>query len=263
MIRFLYFMVDISQKQLVVFDLDGTLAESKLPIDQEMMALLIDLLRYRPVAIIGGGQYPRFQKQFTSVFQAPDELMKKIALFPTSGTRLYQYDGEWKLQYEELLTDQEKKKIYDAFPLAYKKINYQDPEKTYGVIIEDRGTQVSFSALGQDAPLDEKEVWRKNQDRRPELKAALDELLPEFDISIAGVTTVDITRKGINKAYGIRKMETLFQIPIAAMVFVGDALFPGGNDERARDSGIECLKTSGPTETKKIIQEWLTALHNE
>ena len=43
-------------KKLIVFDLDGTLAESKSSLDGEMAVLLRDLLGIVKVAIISGGR---------------------------------------------------------------------------------------------------------------------------------------------------------------------------------------------------------------
>ncbi|MDB2497399.1 hypothetical protein N9X25_09665 [Verrucomicrobiales bacterium] len=49
-------------KKLIVFDLDGTLAESKSPLDEEMAALLCLLLSLIKVAIISGGDWTQFKK---------------------------------------------------------------------------------------------------------------------------------------------------------------------------------------------------------
>jgi hypothetical protein len=39
------------------------------------------------------------------------------------------------------------------------------------------------------------------------------------------------------------------------MLFVGDALFPGGNDYAVFTCGVRCIETSGPDYTINIIQE--------
>ena len=48
-------------KKLIVYDLDGTLAESKSSLDAEMAARLHDLLGIVKVAVISGGDWPQFQ----------------------------------------------------------------------------------------------------------------------------------------------------------------------------------------------------------
>ena len=80
-----------SVKKLIVFDLDGTLAESKSSLDAEMSALLHDLLGIVKVAVISGGDWPQFEKQVLSHLPH-DERLKNLSLLPTCGTKFYQYD---------------------------------------------------------------------------------------------------------------------------------------------------------------------------
>ena len=53
-------------KRLIVFDLDGTIAESKSSLDDEMSVLLRDLLSIVKVAVISGGNWPQFEMQLVS-----------------------------------------------------------------------------------------------------------------------------------------------------------------------------------------------------
>jgi hypothetical protein len=83
----------------------------------------------------------------------------------------------------------------------------------------------------------------------------LQKRLPALEVHSAGFTSIDVTKKGIDKAYGIRKIEKILRIPVKNMVFIGDALYPGGNDYAAKKTGIQCLAVKGPEDTKKIIRE--------
>ncbi len=262
-------MVDILQKKLVVFDLDGTLTESKVVIDEEMTTLLRDLLAFLPVAIIGGGSYEQFQKQFVVAFPANDAHAGNLFLFPTCSTQFYRnVRGTWTQVYAEFLPEDQKQKIRDAFAEAFREINYQAPEKTYGDIIEDRKTQLTFSVFGQDvvAVLGDEGLrlkdayFKEHDDVRRNLRDAVARLLPDFEVRLGGLTSVDVTRKGIDKGYGIRQIEKILKISIANMVFVGDALYEGGNDAPARDAGADSIQANGPTETKKLVRQWLDKL---
>jgi phosphomannomutase len=42
----------------------------------------------------------------------------------------------------------------------------------------------------------------------------------------------------IRKAYGIRKLRGILGLPIHEMIFIRDALLPGGNDYPAKEAGI-------------------------
>jgi hypothetical protein len=74
---------------------------------------------------------------------------------------------------------------------------------------------------------------------------------------VGGITTIDVTHKGIDKAYGIRQMEKYLKVKIKDMLFVGDAIYPHGNDYAAVKTGIDYIKVEGPSQTKKVIKEIL------
>jgi hypothetical protein len=111
-----------------------------------------------------------------------------------------------------------------------------------------------MSALGQEAPLDIKQTWDPDFEKRKKIKAILDPLLPGFAVGLGGASSIDVTRPGVDKAYGIRKLQEVLGIPIAQMIFVGDALFPGGNDQPARSTGATCIRVRDPEETGRVIE---------
>ena len=247
---------ETKEKTVVIFDLDGTITPSKSPVDSEMSQLLERLIEKKYVAIISGGPWKQFEKQLLSHLDIPREKLSNLILCPTSGSSMFQFeDGEMRNIYRQDLTAEEKQKILDAFEYALPKGGYEKPAQTYGETIEDRGSQISFSALGQEAPLEIKSRWDPDKSKRLKIVPFLKEKIPEFEARVGGTSTIDITRKGIDKAYCIRKISERLNIPIEKMVFVGDALFEGGNDEAARASGIECLAVRDPEETKTLIRE--------
>jgi phosphomannomutase len=87
-------------KKLIVFDLDGTLAESKGALDAEMAALLRDLLGFVKVAVISGGNWPQFESQVLARLPH-DERLENLSLLPTCGTKFFDYDGDWHELYSD------------------------------------------------------------------------------------------------------------------------------------------------------------------
>jgi phosphomannomutase len=247
-------------KKLIVFDLDGTLAESKSAMDPEMAGLFAGLLAVVRVAIISGGDLPQFETQVLARLPATAKL-DDLSLLPTCGTRFFQYDNGWQKLYAEDLSADQKKKIIDALNRAVDQSGFK-AAKTWGESIEDRESQITYSALGQQAPLDEKKNWDPDFAKRKKIKAILDPLLPDFAVNLGGSTSIDITKPGIDKAYGIGKLRDILKVTVAEMIYVGDALFPGGNDYPVRSTGAVCIQVRDPNETKRVI-EAITACLSE
>jgi HAD superfamily hydrolase (TIGR01484 family) len=245
-------------KTLIVFDLDGTLAESKSALDSEMSALLHDLLGIVSVAVISGGDWPQFEKQLLSNLPH-DERLTKLSLLPTCGTKFYRYAGEWKKIYSEDFTPDEKTSVVDALHQAIETAGFKI-DKVWGEVIEDRGSQITYSALGQQAPLEAKKDWDPDFVKRKKLKALLDELIPNFSVRLGGTTSVDVTRPGIDKGYGIGKLRDTLGVSIREMLFIGDALFSGGNDYPAEQAGVASIQVRDPNETKRVIQAIVACL---
>jgi len=245
-------------KKLIVYDLDGTLAESKSSVDAEMAGLLHDLLGVVKVAVISGGDWPQFEKQVLSHLP-DDERLANLSLLPTCGTKFFRYEGHWKKLYSEDFTADEKTKIIASMKQAVEKAGFT-VEKTWGPTIEDRGSQITYSALGQQAPLEEKDKWDHDYAKRKKIKAILDPLIPSFSVRLGGATSIDVTKPGIDKAYGIRKLRDLLGVTIKEMVYIGDALFVGGNDYPAEEAGVISIPVRGPNETKPVTEAIIACL---
>ncbi len=253
-------------KKLIVFDLDGTLAPSKSSVDAEMAGLLHDLLDIVQVAIISGGDWPQFEKQLLAGLPQ-DERLANLSLLPTSGTKFFQAVLQesrwiWHKRYSEDFTPEEAQKIIRSLDAAVASAGFQ-AAKVWGETIEDRGSQITYSALGQQAPLPEKEAWDPDFAKRKKIKAVLDPLLPEFSVRLGGATSIDVTKPGIDKAYGIRKLRDILGIALTEMLFIGDAVFVGGNDYPAKEVGVATICVRGPEETKVVIATLLACLSNE
>jgi HAD superfamily hydrolase (TIGR01484 family) len=239
-------------KELVAFDLDGTLAESKQPLKDDMGEALADLLDVANVAVISGGDWPQFDKQVAS--RLPERADRtKLWLMPTTGTKLYTYqDGAWTAVYAELFDDATKAKILEAFDASLEATGFV-PEQTWGERIEDRGSQITFSALGQQAPVKEKEHWDPDFAKRKVIQADLKQRLPGLSINMGGATSIDITQEGVDKAYGLKKLRDASGIALDAMMFIGDAIFPGGNDYPAKELGLDTVRVRDPQETLSVV----------
>jgi phosphomannomutase len=246
-------------KKVIVCDLDGTLAVSKSPLTPDMAEVIGHLLERYMFVVVSGGAFSQFKKQFISQLTCEKRLLKNLYLFPTMGTTCYVYDepsDSWKQVYDEPLAEKERKSIIKALQDVVKKFEL-DKNTIYGDLIEDRGSQVTLSGLGQNAPIDEKEKWDPDQTKRRKMVTELQKVIPKFEIRIGGTTSIDITKKGLDKAYAMGKIKELLKIEDEDVIFVGDALYKGGNDEAVKKTGVDFIQPDDVDQTLELLSRYM------
>ena len=244
--------------QLVMFDLDDTLAPSKSPMDDSMVEVFGRLLDRSMACIISGGNFDQFQVQVLD--RLGDGVNRaNLHLMPTNGTQYVRWDGsEWKTVYAEYLTDDEKQRTLTTLETGAKELGLWETE-TWGPVLEDRGSQITFSALGQAAPVDAKKAWDPDGRKKESLRAYAAERLPDLEVRSGGSTSVDVTRKGIDKSYGARRLMEILDLTVDDILFYGDRLDEHGNDYPVKAMGIRCVSVTDWQDTASKLQEMLDA----
>ncbi len=250
-------------KKLVAFDLDGTLAPSKSTLPGRMAALLNELLKTHQVCVISGGKYELFGRQVLTQITDEPELLKKLHLMPTSGTRYYDYDtavNQWTLKYAEDFTPEQKEKIITALQEGLDESGYA-VEKTYGKTIEDRDSQVTLSILGQEivAELGDegvriKEAWDPDGTKKLKIRSIIAPKILNFEVRAAGATSIDVTKPGVDKAYGMNKLMAATGFIMDDILYMGDKIIEGGNDYAVQQMGIDCISVRGWEDTSYAIE---------
>ncbi len=249
-----------TKPRVVAFDLDDTLTVSKSRIDERMARLLDELLTRVDVCIISGGRFEQFDTQVLRYLAAPADLLDRLHVMPTCGTRYYRWtDGGWHMVYAEDLTDEEKDQVITVLTERARQLGFWEPSP-WGDIIEDRGSQITFSALGQEAPVDAKYAWDPDGSKKRKLRDAAAEQLPDLEVRVGGSTSIDVTRRGIDKAHGIGKLLTQLDTAPQDLLFVGDRLEEGGNDYPVRALGVRWIQVSNWQETADLIEGLLRDL---
>lgn len=248
-------------KKLIAFDLDGTLAPSKSHFDPRMVALFDRLLAKYHVCVISGAKYELFQRQFLTQITPEQDSLERLHLMPTSGTRYYRFEKSgWVQKYAEDFTSAEKKKIITALEEGFKESGYW-PDRTYGDLIEDRDSQITLSVLGQEvvAELGEegikiKEAWDPDHTKKMKIRDLVQPKIPEFNVRAAGITSIDVTKPGVDKAYGLRKLMRETGFTEEEILFMGDSIRPGGNDYAVEEMGVECISVRNWEDTAYAIE---------
>lgn len=245
--------------KLVAFDLDDTLAPSKQALPAAMGKALQDLLDVAEVCIISGGQMGQFESQVLANLELTDAQARRLHLMPTCGTRYYTWDGnDFALRYAHDLTEEESASARRALEEQARALGLWE-EQTWGDILEDRGSQITFSALGQEAPLEAKKAWDPTGEKKEKLRAAVAQLLPTLEVRSGGSTSVDITKKGVDKAYGMERLAAETGIGLDEMLFVGDRLDEGGNDYPVKALGVDCVAVEGWEDTVRVVGDFVAS----
>ncbi|HVU75409.1 MAG TPA: HAD hydrolase family protein [Candidatus Paceibacterota bacterium] len=234
----------------VLFDVDDTLAESFRPPTNSMLARLRELLDRTAVGIISAAGFPRIERDFVATLtDSPNA--KRLYVLPNSSAQAYTWADGWNEEYSLALSDEERAYIEECIRRA-------DPSPDPRARIIDRGVQVAYAAIGLDASFEDKKTWDPDQSKRTAMKTVLDAMLPEYEVLIGGMTTIDITKKGINKAYGVRWMAERLRSEPHEMLYIGDALYPGGNDYVVIETGVQVHQVKNPSETEEVVESLLT-----
>lgn len=175
---------------------------------------------------------------------------------PTCGTRYYRYDDitkKWKLIYAEDIPEKDRQRIISCLTKAAEETGYLEANP-YGELAQDRYSQITFSALGQDAPAEKKYEWDPDTKKRQKMRAIVVEELSDYEVRIGGTTSIDVTRPGIDKAYGMEKLMVELEIGKEDILFIGDKLEEGGNDYPVKAMGIDTIAVDGWEDTALVIE---------
>ncbi len=244
-------------KKLIAFDVDGTLTQPKGLIDEEMTTLLKELLKIRKMAIITGEAFINIENQILTKLNLTKDHGQNLTLLPTNGGSIYTFDNKWVGTLLCKLTDEEKKEIITAINQVDQQSEELRDNKSYGLEIQDRNSQITYSAYGDKAPLELKLAWDNDFHKRMALQKSLQEKLPNFEVKIGGTTSIDITPPGLNKTYGINKIMSFLKLNKEEILYVGDSVYEKGNDFPVFQMGIDTVKVANPDETKIAIKNML------
>ncbi len=247
-------------KKVLAFDIDQTLNIAKTPIPDEIADLLIKCLDHYEICPISGQKFDQFLIQIVDRLVergVKPEALAHLHLFVAQGTQYYRHDGtDWQQVYNYPLTDEQVKKITDAIETAAKELNYWEEDKLQpgDEIIENRLSQVTFSALGQKAGTEEKYAWDPDCKKRNAIVARAKELAPEFDYEVGGTTSINAITPGMNKKFGMTHLMEELKVTEKEILYFGDMTQPGGNDYPVVQMGIDTITVRSHEDTAYALR---------
>ena len=237
--------------KLIAFDLDGTLTESKQPITNKTAKFLTSLAYDYEIAIVTGGTMEQIKTQVLD--RLPDWVQDKMHLMSCSGAEYLRFG---QTLYRNLIPKKEKAVMIPMLTGLLKQMGYWI-DNPAGDIIEDRGSQITISALGQKASLKDKEDWDSFGIKRREIRDAVKVMFPEYSVRVGGLTSVDISIQGIDKEYAINELLEWNQFEQSEVLYIGDKFRPGENDYPALVAGVTCLRVTSYADTPRVVGKYL------
>ncbi len=259
------------------FDMDGTITEPAQVMDVEMAGVLLRLVEKSLVAIISGGTLEQVLRQCGPFFDKANlaALVDRIMIFPTGGARGYVFDRDfwnnWKKVYEYGFGSGEALRVLGALSDAMHevgyferrevflaKLGYSDLPASWGQIVSDRGSLITFAALGENSPLEARKAWDPSRHERLKIMDLINRRVGNIAVArVGGASSVDITLLGVDKGLAVRKWRKMTELDFYRIRFTGDAFYLGGNDYPVRATGVQCYPVSSLEETRALIRSWL------
>lgn len=249
-------------KKVLAFDVDQTLNVAKMPIPDEIADLLVKCLDHYEICPISGQKYEQFLIQIVNRLEdagATPEQLSHLHLFVAQGTQYYRYNvskKDWDRVYNYPLTDEQVAKITETIEKAAKELGYWEEDKLADgdEIIENRLSQVTFSALGQKAGTEAKYAWDPDCKKREAIVKRCKELAPEFDYEIGGTTSINAITPGMNKVFGMTHLMEELDVTKEDILYFGDMTQPGGNDYPVVQMGIDTITVRNHEDTAYALR---------
>ncbi|MDO8561304.1 MAG: HAD-IIB family hydrolase [bacterium] len=232
----------------VFFDMDGTLTRSRSLIEPEMKQDLISLVESgRDVIVVSGADVPQMKKQIT------EELFSS-GIYAMSQNGNSAFDKNGTVLWQNVLSAEDKSEInkhINTIRLNLKNLFEGADEND---LIQNRGCQISLSFIGHHAELERKEKFDPDSSRRKEVLKQFPLVSNRVEVRIGGTTCLDYFEKGRNKGWNVGQIIKRMDWKPEDCVYVGDALFEGGNDETVKGI-METYAVNSPEDTASFIKD--------
>ena len=248
-------------KTLLLFDIDGTLTESRKVIKENMVNCLKKAASFKEIdiATVGGSDLPKAQEQLQSAI----DLLK----FAFTENGLVYLDEKKELHKVDKISTYlgyDKLKEFVNFCLKYI-CELDIPIKT-GTFVELRTGILNISPIGRNCTQEERDAFVVYNKEHHILEKFRETLVKNFsekfglEISIGGQISFDVYPIGWDKRYCLRFLEKLYD----NIIFFGDKGYYGGNDyEIITDDRItRGVRVKNPEETIEFIEKIIEEVHN-
>ncbi|MBU0470393.1 MAG: HAD-IIB family hydrolase [Nanoarchaeota archaeon] len=243
--------INFKNKCILIADVDDTICDSCQQISEEMAEQISIMIKDgQEWAFISGTKSVDLMKMISS------KLKVKHHILATTGTNYTLLENNISSTiYNFSFDEEEKKEIITALERLTEHFNIQSLT-TKEDQIQDRDSQITLSAIGRNAPSELKAKYDPDGGKRRGWIEYLKTILEadKYDLKIGGTTSIDVTKKGLDKEWGIRTFLEHNGWQLDQVLFFGDKIYPGGNDFPAAKI-VDCIPVKNPRDTLNKLKE--------
>lgn len=233
-------------KTCYVFDVDGTLTQSRQKIEDHHKVIFKNFCKKNIVYLLTGSDHQKTKEQLGCITNT------------IKGS--YQCGGNEYWINDKLVTTEGPFVLNNELNKFWKnKLNNSKFPLRTGMHEDYRSGLVNLSIVGRGATLGERklyEKWDKEHNEREEIANDLNLLFPDYKAQVAGKTGIDVFELGKDKGQVYSRLKTIYK----QIIFFGDDCQESGNDYpfavQLKDND-KLFHVSGPDETFRIIDESL------
>lgn len=195
-----------------VFDVDGTITQTRSKIEEDFSVRFIEFCKHNNVVLVSGSTKEMIQEQI------PENILNLVKLYTCSGVEGCSLDIDYELNDDSLLAELHYYSRINTFP--HKAGNH----------IQIRKGMINFSIPGRDATMEQRKYfveWNKEKKAMEHIRDKLEKKFPSYEFRLGGETSVDITKKGINKSIVAKDLLTLDEK--AFIIFFGNQILDGND----------------------------------
>lgn len=245
-----------------LFDLDGTLSESREKVGEDVAAVLEQLSKESKIGIVSGSGIDFIAEQIDGVFS--EEFMQDLMIMPCNGTQRFQWrNGEYECVYSVNMIDELGRVNYADILARLLREQYRfmmDSNASLdctGKFFDYRGSMLNWSPMGRNGNKETRKTFMKYDKENNYRTEVIEGILKYFGsqqiratVKLGGDTSFDIYPDGWDKTYCLRHVES----DMRDIYFFGDRCFPGGNDyELFKAVGKSC-HVKDPADTVRILK---------
>ena len=238
----------MSKIKLVAFDLDGTLTQHKVPLDEKNRAALDALGKKYKLLMVGAGECQRI---FLQMGKYP------IDVLGSYGMQYGEYNkesGELDMIYKKSVPC-DRESVERRAKIFREKYGFTDYAGDSVQYFPTGG--ITLALLGTDAKLPEKLAFDPTREKRRAVFGAVKEMFPDFKVFIGGTSSFDMAPAPYDKYYALDVYCRERGYSHDEVVFVGDDWGEGGNDSPVYESDIRFIKVDDYTRFPECVKELL------